>query len=195
MKKTIYTLAFFLCTIGRFSLSAQLIISENKIVPNLTDKEYQLFLGDVKKFTRSYSSGLCAKFATAILHNVSKRNHSAFPYLELREGRLIQSRQGRNTYPLTTASTGIIYAKNYKHFFERHNDFVKIKKSEVTKISEKTIVIAVYQPKQKNLPGHIEVLFRRNNTLLAASDKLDKPLFNYKNQYNSVDFYYPKREI
>jgi len=194
MKKTIYTLALFLCLVGKFSLSAQLILPQNKIIPNLTDKEYQLFLGDVKKFTRSYSSGLCAKFATAILHNISKRNHSAFPYLELREGRLIQHRQGRNTYPLTTASTGIIYAKNYKHFFEKQNDFIKIKKSDVYKISEKTIVIAVYQPKSKNRPGHIEVLFKSNNRLLAASDKLGKPLFNYKNQYSSVDFYYPIRE-
>ena len=164
------------------------------VMPNLTDKEYQLFLGDVKKFTKNYSSGLCAKFTTAILHNISKRNSSAFPYLELREGRLIQSRQGRETYPLTVASTGIVYAKNYKMYFEKHNDFLKIKKDDVFKITDKTIVIAVYQPKQKNRPGHIEVLFKKNNRLLAASDKLGKPLFYTKSQYSTVDFYYPIRE-
>lgn len=195
MKKTIITILLLLITIDRASLSGQQTIVMNNIIqPNLTDREYNLFLGDVKKFTRSYSSGLCAKFATAILHNISKRNHSAFPYLELREGRLIQNRQGRDTYPLTTASTGIIYAKNYKSYFEKQNDIVKLTKVDVTKLPDKTIVIAVYQPKYKNKPGHIEILFKRNNRLYAASDKLDRPLFLYKNKFSSVDFYYPRRD-
>ena len=78
--------------------------------------------------------------------------------------------------------------------FESKNDFVKIGKKQVLDLPENTIVIAVYQPKSSGKPGHIEVLFKKDKHLYAASDKLGTPLFYSKSTYRQVDFYYPIRE-
>lgn len=196
MKKTLLATALILGTAIGFSDTAYREMQElARVKPNLTQTEFKTFMGDVNKLTRSYSSGLCAKFTTALLDNLHERNERAFPQLDLREGRLVRGRSGRQTYPLTTSNNGIVYAKNYKNLFESKNDFVKINKKEVLNLPENTIVIAVYQPKSNGRPGHIEVLFKRGKNLLAASDKLGKPLFFYKNTtYRQVDFYYPIRE-
>ena len=164
------------------------------IQPNLTKAEFVSFRSDVRKFTRNYSSGLCAKFATALLDNLHERNGKAFPQLDLREGRLVQNREGRQTFPVTTSSNEILYAKNYKNVFEGKRDFVKITKKQVMQLTENTIVIAVYQPRYTGRPGHIEVIFKTNNSLRAASDKLAEPLFLHASAYKQVDFYYPVRE-
>lgn len=195
MKKTLLAAALVIGVASSFSTEAgKCILPKTVVKPNLTPTEFKTFMGDVGKLTRSYSSGLCAKFTTALLDNLHERNERAFPQLDLREGRLVQGRQGRQTYPITTSNNGILYAKNYKNVFESKQDFVKIGRKEVMQLPENTIVIAVYQPKYGSRPGHIEVLFKKNKTLYAASDKLGKPLFYYKNTYRQVDFYYPIRE-
>jgi hypothetical protein len=195
MKKTLLATALIMGTAMGFSETSYRQMQDlMQIRPNLTQTEFKIFMGDVGKLTRSYSSGLCAKFTTALLDNLHARNVRAFPQLDLREGRLVQGRQGRQTYPVTTSNNGILYAKNYKNVFESKHDFVKIGRKEVMQLPENTIVIAVYQPKHSRNPGHMEVLFKKNKHLYAASDKLGKPLFFYKNIYRQVDFYYPIRE-
>ena len=195
MKKTLLAAALVMGVASSFSTEAgRCVLPQTVVKPNLTTTEFQTFMGDVNKLTRSYSSGLCAKFTTALLDNLHERNERAFPQLDLREGRLVRGRQGRQTYPVTTSNNGILYAKNYKNVFESKHDFVKISRKEVMQLPENTVVIAVYQPKYGSRPGHIEVLFKKNKTLYAASDKLGKPLFYYKNTYRQVDFYYPIRE-
>lgn len=196
MKKTLLATALILGTAMGFSETSYRQMQDlMRIRPNLTQTEFQTFMTDVSKLTRNYSSGLCAKFTTALLDNLHERNEKAFPQLDLREGKLVRGRSGRQTYPLTTSNNGIVYAKNYKNLFESKRDFVKIGRKEVMQLPENTIVIAVYQPKSKGRPGHIEVLFKRGKSLYAASDKLGKPLFFYKNtNYRQVDFYYPIRE-
>jgi len=195
MKKTLLATALIMGTAIGFSESSfQKIKDLRKIKPNLTPTEFKTFMGDVQKLTRNYSSGLCAKFTTALLDNLHERNDRAFPQLDLREGRLVKGRNGRQTYPVTTSNNGILYAKNYKNLFESKHDFVKINRKDVMNLPENTIVIAVYQPKYNSRPGHMEVLFKKGKRLLAASDKLGAPLFLNKNTYRQVDFYYPVRE-
>lgn len=195
MKKTLLAAALVIGVANSFSTEAgRCILPQPVVKPNLTPAEFKTFMGDVGKLTRNYSSGLCAKFTTALLDNLHERNERAFPQLDLREGRIVRGREGRQTYPVTTSNNGILYAKNYKNVFESKHDFVKIGTKDVLSLPENTIVIAVYQPKQSSRPGHIEVLFKRGNRLLAASDKLDQPLFLHKNTYRQVDFYYPIRE-
>ena len=196
MKKTLLATALIMGTVAGFSeTSFQNMQNLRRLKPNLTPIEFKTFMSDVNKLTRKYSSGLCAKFTTALLDNLHERNGRAFPQLDLREGRIVQGRSGRQTYPLTTSNNGIVYAKNYKNLFESKHDFVKIAKKDVLDLPENTIVIAVYQPKMNRRPGHIEVLFKKGKHLYAASDKLGKPLFFYKKTpYRLVDFYYPVRE-
>jgi len=195
MKKTLLAAALVLGVANSFSTEAgRCVLPQSIVKPNLTPAEFKTFMVDVSKLTRNYSSGLCAKFTTALLDNLHERNERAFPQLDLREGRLVQGRQGRQTYPVTTSNNGILYAKNYKNVFENKHDFVKIGRKEVMQLPENTIVIAVYQPKHSRKPGHIEVLFKKNKRLYAASDKFGSPLFFHKNTYRQVDFYYPIRE-
>ena len=195
MKKTLLAAALVIGVANSFSVEAgKCILLQTTLKPNLTPAEFKTFMGDVGKLTRNYSSGLCAKFTTALLDNLHERNEKAFPQLDLREGRLVRGREGRQTYPVTTSNNGILYAKNYKNVFENKNDFVKIGKKEVMDLPENTIVIAVYQPKSSGRPGHIEVLFKKGKHLYAASDKLGPPLFYSKSTYRQVDFYYPIRE-
>lgn len=196
MKKTLLATALIMGTAMGFSETSYRQMQDlMRIRPNLTQTEFQTFMTDVSKLTRNYSSGLCAKFTTALLDNLHERNEKAFPQLDLREGKLVRGRSGRQTYPLTTSNNGIVYAKNYKNVFESKQDFIKIGRKEVLNLPQNTIVIAVYQPKSSRRPGHIEVLFKRGKYLYAASDKLGKPLFFYKNtNYRQVDFYYPVRE-
>jgi len=195
MKKTLLAAALVIGVANSFSTEAgRCVLSQSVVKPNLTPAEFKTFMGDVSKLTRNYSSGLCAKFTTALLDNLHERNGKAFPQLDLREGRIVRGRKGRQTYPVTTSNNGILYAKNYKNVFESKHDFVKIGTKDVLSLPENTIVIAVYQPKHSRRPGHIEVLFKKNKRLYAASDKLGRPLFHHKNTYRQVDFYYPIRE-
>ena len=195
MKKTLLAAALVIGVANSFSVEAgKCILPQTVVKPNLTPVEFKTFMGDVGKLTRNYSSGLCAKFTTALLDNLHERNEKAFPQLDLREGKMVRGRQGRQTYPVTTSNNGILYAKNYKNVFESKHDFVKIGRKEVLNLPENTIVIAVYQPKHARKPGHIEVLFKKGKRLYAASDKLGTPLFYSKSTYRQVDFYYPIRE-
>jgi len=96
MKKTLLATALIMGTAIGFSESSfQKIKDLRKIKPNLTPTEFKTFMGDVQKLTRNYSSGLCAKFTTALLDNLHERNDRAFPQLDLREGRLVKGRNGR----------------------------------------------------------------------------------------------------
>jgi len=192
MKKTILATALALTLVNGFSDIS--VPAKEGIQPNLTSTEFKTFMSDVSKLTRSYSSGVCAKFTTALLDNLHERNEKAFPQLDLREGGIVKGRSGRQTYPITTSSNEILYAKNYKTVFQSRKDFEKISKNAVLNLPENTLVIAVYQPKSSGRPGHIEVIFKRNNRLYAASDKLDKPMFFCNKLYKQVDFYYPIRE-
>lgn len=195
MKKTILAIAIVTGFVNGFSLEMQKCIDDlRKLKPNLTSVEFKYFIKDVQKLTRNYSTGKCARFTTALLDNLHERNEKAFPQLNLRNGKIVKGRSGEQTYPLTTANNGIVYAKNYKNVFENNREFVKIGRKDVLSLPENTIIIAVYQPKQVRKPGHIEVLFKKGNRLLAASDKLGRPLFYHKNTYRQVDFYYPIRE-
>ena len=194
MKKTILATALALSLVNGFHDISVQIPTKKGLQPNLTSTEFKTFMMDVSKLTRSYSSGVCAKFTTALLDNLHERNEKAFPQLDLREGGIVQGRSGRQTYPITTSSNEILYAKNYKTVFQTRKDFEKISKNDVLNLPENTLVIAVYQPKSSARPGHIEVIFKRNNRLYAASDKLDKPMFFCNKLYKQVDFYYPIRE-
>ena len=192
MKKTILATALALTLVNGFSDIS--VPSKKGLQPNLTSTEFKTFMGDVSKLTRSYSSGVCAKFTTALLDNLHERNEKAFPQLDLREGGIVKGRAGRQTYPITTSSNELLYAKNDKTVFQSRKNFEKISKNDVLNLPENTLVIAVYQPKSSGRPGHIEVIFKRNNRLYAASDKLDKPMFFCNKLYKQVDFYYPIRE-
>lgn len=166
-------------------------IEKKGIMPNLTKIEFQEFRSDVRKLTKPYSVGRCAKFATALLNNIHERHTQVFPQLGLRSG-MVKARSGSQTVPVTVSSSGIVYAKRYKSLFENNKDYKKITFQELKNIPENTIVIAVYQPRRSTRPGHIEVIFKEKNRLLAASDKIGSPTYSPR-LYIKAEYYYPVR--
>lgn len=190
MKIKIYVTTLLLLVLNTTKMSEAAFL-DNSIKPNLTKIEFIEFRTDVKKLTKPYSIGRCAKFATALLNNIHERHAQTFPQLDLRSG-LVRARSGSQTIPATVSSSGIVYAKKYKWLFENNKDYVKISYKELRNIPENTIIIAVYQPKNSGRPGHIEVIFKEKNRLLAASDKIGSPSYS-KRLYSKAEYYYPVR--
>jgi hypothetical protein len=194
MKNKLYLSTLLLLLLNATKISeAAYLETERVIKPNLTYTEFLEFKTDVKKLTKPYSSGRCAKFATALLNNIHERHSKAFPQLSLRSA-LVKSRVGSSTIPHTVSSVGIIHAKRYRSIFENNSDYVEIPFKDLKNLPENTIIIAVYQPVKASRPGHIEVIFKEKNKLIAASDKIGTPSYTLKRLYKNAEYYYPVRQ-
>ena len=215
MKKTILATALALSLVNGFHDISVQIPTKKGLQPNLTSNEFKTFMMDVNKLTRNYSSGVCAKFTTALLDNLHERNEKAFPQLDLREGGIVKGRAGRQTYPITTSSNEILYAKNYKTVFsqlksrqinhfkmnfssKKDSPSIEIPKTSLKFDSKGIFIYKTYIPdkikigkKQQKMKLNIDydcrLQFKNNKWFLMIPIKTNVSIIKNRKEYCSLD--------